>query len=202
MPIRDDEKKASTPPPPPSTPTAPTAYNPASPSSSYTLPAYIKKSAKSLLPYLSPEDAKAQAIFYGVNAPSVETPTAVTSGLRNYYLSKQRATNALGALENMRASTGKGNLGPGYTLLRNVIRLLQTYGGDTANGMTRSAYNQFSTELNSMLSQAKGDNALSYYADLAQQFANPSFSAGALNPTTKLSTGKTVFGQSNKQLYT
>lgn len=193
---RSDGTPAPYTPPPTTTPPVPYTNPPSTP-----VAQPYGDIAKTLLPYLSPEDSASLSTFYGFDPTNEPIPTSVTGSLRNYYLSKGRAGAALGALENMKAASGKSDLGPGYTFLTNAIGLLNQFGalgGD--EGMNRQSYAQFSTAMNNLLQLAGTDKELTPYANLASLFASPNFTAGPLVSQIK-SGNRTLFGSPNSQLY-
>lgn len=156
---------------------------------------------KALLPYLSPEDSNALETFYGFTEPDRAIPNEITGTLRNYYLSKGRATSALTALDNMKIASKKSDLGPGYTFLTNAIGLLNQFGAQGEDGLTRQAYSQFSSAMDDLFQLANGNEDLAPYANLASMFIYPGFTAGPLVSQSKVG-GRTVFGSPSSRLYT
>ncbi len=67
-------------------------------------------------------------------------------------------------------------MGTGYDFLRNAVNLINQYAQGGA--LTREKYNQFSNAVGSLVQGAGKD--LSQYANLAQLFNLPTFSAGSL----------------------
>jgi hypothetical protein len=214
---RDDNERGSRTPAPY---VAPPAYvapsTPATPATNYITPPtygpaapakYLTESLKTISPYMVPESAGALYKFYGMDTStppgfSGTKETLGTTGLRNYYLSKQRGDAAIQALDAMKAASGISDLGPGYTFLRNAVSLLQTYGAEEGGGMSRDAYNKMSEELNVMLSQAKTDAALEPFANIAQSFVKPDLATGTVMPKSTLASGKSIYGSSNSKLWT
>jgi hypothetical protein len=166
--------------------TTTTAASPAPTSTTLPPPPVVKpaepygKIVQTLLPYLSPEDSAALESFHGFAQDNRPVPEQVTGQLRNYYLGRERAQSAIGALQNMKAAGGGKDLGPGYTFLVNAVNLLGQYGGQGGEGMSRQAYSEFSTSLSNLLELAKGNQSLAPYANLVNLFASPTFSAGSL----------------------
>jgi hypothetical protein len=158
--------------------------------------------AKTLVPYLSPEDWATQAQLYGLPAPTAPIPTQITGEVRNQYMSADRANQALAALENMRTAAGSPDYGPGYEYLKNALGLLSKFGGQGGEGMNRLSYNEFTTALNNLQNSVSGDTTGTYspYSSLATMFLNPTFTAGELESQTKTSTNGTFQGQYNKKL--
>ena len=156
---------------------------------------------KTLLPFLSPEDAQALETAYSLPHTDRQAATEITGSLRNYYLGKQRATDALTALENARSAAGNPDMGTGYNYLKNAIGLVNTYGASAEDqGMSRSAYNEYYSKLNALYGTS--DTTVAPYESLAKLFTSPTLAAGPLTPQTTLQSGAKVYGQANKKLYT
>lgn len=167
-----------------------------------------------LLPFMSPEDQRTVGTNLSSlseyssykNAPYPAAPSSITQEMKNKYLSSQRATGALAALENMRKITGKteADLGPGYSFLKDAIGALQRLGG-TDGGMSRAQYLEFKNTIDILTQQAKDNYDVQPYAALAQYFLSPTISSGSLmNEQTVMSpSGSTrkVFGKANKKLF-
>lgn len=153
------------------------------------------KALSAIMPYLSPEDRTSQAALYGIKNPNprAPVPSQITGGVRNQYLSQQRASQALAALAK------SGATGPGANFLNNAIKLLQTYGSNGPNeGMSRENYTRMTTALGELLRGIKGQSGMSPYAALAQSFIAPTFSTGALMEQDK----KGNFGVPSNRLFT
>lgn len=177
-----------------------------------------------LFGYLSPSDQNAASVITGQSPTGASEPGEITSLIRSNYLSKERATQALGALAGLTPSDSSG----GYDLLKNALGLLQQFGGSGGTGMSRENYLKFSEQLNNLLAeaqsiqqqeytnlqnwnndrQASGEDLIPYpeynalnYAELARMFLNPSFSAGYLMPFRKVG-NQLVFGTPDKKLFT
>lgn len=167
--------------------------------------------ANALLPFMSPEDMRAvgtnlshekQYSSYGKAATYAPAPTTIDANTRNSYLSAQRASGALKAVEQMRAKTGKtaAQLGPGYNYLTDVIKTMQRLGSTAQGGMSRAQYQEFQQAISGLQSQAQDNYDISPYAGLANYFIDPKFSAGPLMNTRQVG-NKTVFGTANKRLF-
>lgn len=143
--------------------------------------------ANALLPTLSPEDQRTLANYLATNFKDVyggyanvnfgAAPTEMTDALRNQYLSPQRAQMALSLLDKMKTASGAKNMGAGYDFLTNAVGLINQF--INPNGvMGRENYSQFTNAIANLTGQA--DKDLSAYANLAQLFNLPQFSAGPL----------------------
>lgn len=165
--------------------------------------------ANALLPFMSPEDMRNVATNLSTlpeyeaykTATYAPAPTTITAETRNRYLSAQRATQALQALDNMRQLTGKSEteLGAGYAYLTNVIKTLQRLGG-SEGGMSRAQYLEFQKAIGELSAQVQDNYDVQPYASLANYFVSPTFSAGPLINTFQ-SGDKTYFGRQNKKLF-
>ena len=94
-------------------------------------------------------------------------------------------------------------MGSGYGFLRNLLATVSDYaGGDVGSGerQTRAQYQKMQSAVDPLLSQASSGE-LSPYKAVAQQIANPYFSAGNVVPIAKSETGKFVFGNRNPEFY-
>jgi hypothetical protein len=142
--------------------------------------------ANALLPTLAPEDQRTLANYLATNYKDVYggysnvnfgmAPTEITDQTRKQYLNPQRAQMALSLLEKMKTASGGQNMGTGYDFLKNAVGLINQFApGGT---MTREGYNQFTNAVSGLVSGAGSD--LSAYANLAQLFNLPKFSAGPL----------------------
>lgn len=151
--------------------------------------------ANALLPTLAPEDQRTLATYLATNFKDVyggyantnfgPAPTEITDAMRQQYLSPQRAQTALSLLDRMKAASGSQNMGAGYDFLRNAVGLINQFAGGGA--MPRENYNQFTNAVSSLVGQAGKD--MSAYANLAQLFNLPKFTAGPLvsnAPNTRL----------------
>lgn len=146
--------------------------------------------ANALLPTLSPEDQRTLANYLAQNNRDVyggyasanfdAAPTQITDALRSQFLSPQRAQQAVSLLDRMSQASGNQDMGAGYEYLRNAINLINQFTTDGV--MTRERYGQFSNAVTSLNRNA--GQGLSSYANLAQLFNLPSFSAGSLVSNT------------------
>jgi hypothetical protein len=152
--------------------------------------------ANAIMPLLSPEDAMNMGGYLATNYKDqfgqyanlkLPIPTELTNE-RNQYLSSQRAQQAVSLLNRMQTAAGgdQSRFGKGYDFLRNAINLLNKF---QTNGspMTREQYAQFQNAFQGLQSGAGKD--IQAYANLAQMFSLPSFTAGPLvsnNPNAKL----------------
>lgn len=217
MAIRDDNED-----PIPTTTTSSTVVTPAVPKT-YVAPkapdwwksaintSAVASASNALLPYMAPNDTRLTADWLARNNPTQfgtyanlnlpSAPTRFAGQERNAFLSKERAQNALTSLENMRVLTGKTpeQMGAGYSFLKNIIGVLNQFGGDAENGMSRAQYNQMQTLVNQMLTEAKGTNGLEQYGSLAETFFYPT--GTDTFATRKTASGKTVSGEANKKLF-
>ena len=152
--------------------------------------------ANALLPTLAPEDQRTLATYLATNFKDVyggyantnfgAAPTEMTDAIRKQYLSPQRAQQALGLLDRMKAASGAQDMGAGYDFLRNAVGLINQF--TNPNGvMGRENYNQFTNAVSGLVGQAGKD--MSAYANLAQLFNLPKFTAGPIisnTPNSKL----------------
>lgn len=154
--------------------------------------------ANALLPTLAPEDQRTLATYLATNFKDVyggyananfgTAPTQMTDDIRRQYLSPQRAQQALGLLDRMKAASGSQNMGAGYDFLRNAVGLINQF-VNPQGVMGRENYNQFTNAVSSLIGQAGSNKDLAAYSNLAQLFNLPKFTAGPLvsnAPNTKL----------------
>lgn len=153
--------------------------------------------ANALLPTLAPEDQRTLATYLATNFKDVyggyanvnfgRAPTEITPEMRQQYLSPQRAQLALTLLNKMQKASGAKNMGAGYNFLKNAVGLINQFA--TQGAMRRENYSQFTNAVSSLVGQASNDKSLAAYANLAQLFNLPKFSAGPLvsnTPNSKL----------------
>jgi hypothetical protein len=151
--------------------------------------------ANAILPTLSPEDQRTLGMYLAQNFKNVyggyantnfsSAPTEMTGEWRKSFLNPQRAKLALTLLEKMKAASGGADMGAGYDYLKNAVNLMNQFTTDGV--MTREKYQQFQNAVAAMQKNAGGN--LGAYANLAQLFNLPSFSAGPLvsnEPNKKL----------------
>jgi hypothetical protein len=142
--------------------------------------------ANALLPSLAPEDQRTLANYLAQNNPEVfgayasanfgTGPTEITDDIRKNFLSPKRAQMTLNLLERMKQASGVQDMGAGYEYLKNAVNLINQF---TTNGvMTRENYQQFANAVANLNKNAGGE--LSSYANLAQLFNLPQFTAGPL----------------------
>lgn len=93
------------------------------------------------------------------------------------------------------AQQAPGAWGPGYQFLRQVLDVLQDFGGAGAR-QSRRQYQQMLGALDPLLAEARGE-ALSAYGPIAQALAQPFFSAGEMVPVRRLPNGRWMFGRPN-----
>lgn len=175
---------------------------PPSPGTPYPdpVPSAVRDAVAAMAPYLSPEDRRTQSALYGLGLATEPAPAEITGGIRNSFLSRERAQSALTALQNMNAES-RTQMGPGYDFLVNVIGLLNEFGGQGGEGMSRDAYTRFNYAVQDLLANASRASVSSSVVDLAGMFALPGFSAGSLVPHRR--TGSSVqYGEADKNLYT
>lgn len=147
--------------------------------------------ANAILPTLSPEDQRNLGTYLATNFKDVfggysnaafaPIPTQLTTE-RNDYLNPQRASTALTLLDRMRQASGanESSMGKGYEFLKNALNLMNKY--STGGPMTREQYDQFTSAVSALTSQAGKD--ISAYGNLAQLFNLPSFTAGPIVSNT------------------
>lgn len=146
--------------------------------------------ANALLPTLAPEDQRTLANYLATNFKDVyggysstnfgAAPTEMTDAIRKQYLSPQRAQLATSLLDKMKTASGAQNMGAGYDFLKNAVNLINQF--STEGVLTRERYGQFNNALKGLTSNAGKD--MSAYANLAQLFNLPTFSAGPLISNT------------------
>ena len=173
-----------------------------------------------LIPYLSPEDQVRTAHHlyqmwdtdlsaYKPDRVRDEPgglflPEELARGVRGravanpqYFLSAERARDAIQALSNMREEMVQGNrweLGPGYKWLQNVLGAIETQGG----GRTRANYLAMLGALDPLLSQAQSGE-LAAFGGLGEMLARPFFSRGQLRRVSR-SGNQYLFGAANPYL--
>lgn len=151
--------------------------------------------ANSILPFLSPEDQRTLGKYLATNyapvyggyesASFAPIPTTIDESTRNSYLGVPRAQQALDLLDRMQKASGGGTTGTGYEFLKNAVRLITQYSG--TGPMTHEQYGQFTNAVNAFNQQANAEQKA--YANLAQLFNLPTFTAGPLvqtGPNTRL----------------
>ncbi len=154
--------------------------------------------ANALLPTLAPEDQRTLASYLATNFKDVYggyantnfgvAPTQITDAVRKQYLSPQRSQLALTLLDKMKTASGSQDMGAGYGFLQNAVKLINQF--MNPNGvMGRENYNQFTNAVSSLVGQGNSNKDLAAYANLAQLFNLPKFSAGPIisnTPNNKL----------------
>jgi len=167
-----------------------------------------------LIPSLSPEDQRSVASNlyratggeFGYNPEEVEfgeAPSKMTTEIRDMFSSKERAEQALGTLSKVQEVLGietPQDFGAGYQYLRNLLDVLQDYGGaGEGERQTRQQATEMQAQLDPLLAEAKSGE-LSAYQGLVERLATPYFTAGQVLPISKAG-GKYVFGTPNPQLF-
>jgi hypothetical protein len=152
--------------------------------------------ANAILPTLSPEDQRTLGMYLAQNYKNVyggyanvkfnEAPTEMNAEWRKSFLNPERARLATSLLERMKTAAGGGEMGAGYDYLKNAVNLMNQFA--SGGVMTREKYAQFQAAVGNMQKNA-GQN-LGAYANLAQLFNLPSFTAGPL-----------VSNEANKKLF-
>lgn len=168
-------------------------------------PDYLPKIADAIRPFLGTDEQSSvgkwlkenfsgYASADGIIAPVEGSKTEV----RNKFFSKTRAQAALSGLEQMRASSGASeeSMGSGYSFLKNTIALLDKYGGDGANGMTRANFNSLQKEFEDMASNADAN-----IAQIGRAFLNPTVGGESVMSVMR-DGGRTQFGTPNTKLFT
>lgn len=157
-----------------------------------------KKALVAIAPWLAPEDLSAQARLYGLSVKNPRVnPEAMSGGVRNFYLSQSRASQALTKLNK------SGVKGPGATFLQNALGLLKKYGAQGANqGMSRADYSMLANELQQLIAGSKNQDNIGLYSALAQQFINPTLSMAGNVMTSHKAGGKTFYGAPSSKLWT
>jgi hypothetical protein len=171
--------------------------------------------ANAMLPYFSGQDQQAVAAFLNTQDPTGMfknylglslTPNARrVEDVGRSFASADRAAQALANLDAMRTSAGltEEQLGSGYKLIKQALSILRNFGiksDQGEQGMTRREYENLQGQLEALNSQAQSDKTLAPYAELATKFINPTL-IGTLFPTST-SGGHTIYGQTNKKLFT
>lgn len=166
-----------------------------------------------MLPFLSPEDRRAFSAnidrqFKGKGAKFGDSikfghglTSAVTPGVRQDYMSVQRAQSALSALERMRAASGfrAAKFGPGFQYLRQVADVLRDF-GSVGRPMSRAEYGAFLGAVDPLLNEAKSGQ-LGAYGALAKAFLQPFFIGGGLMNAGRTQSGEMRFGVPNPKLF-
>jgi hypothetical protein len=104
--------------------------------------------------------------------------------MRRYFMSSQRARDAIQNLSNMREAMVQGNrwkLGPGYKWLQNIMGSVAGRGGSGETGQTRQQYLSMLSSIDPFLSQA-GGGELQPFGPLGQMLTKPFFTAGQMMP--------------------
>jgi hypothetical protein len=174
--------------------------------------AYI---ANAMLPFFSTQDQLSTATFLNTQDPNglfknylgtQTTPNATTATDNpRAFSSAERAKQALAYLEAKKTASKLTDeqMGSGYKFLKEAIGLLQQLGANAdlgELGMTRAEFENLQAKLEALTSQASADKTLAPYAELATKFINPTL-IGTLFPKSTVN-GQTVYGQSNKKLFT
>jgi hypothetical protein len=159
-----------------------------------------------LIPLLSPEDQRTVATNLFQSDPEqfalydpelldpAQIPGEITPELRRQFFTGERANDALGALDQLLAASGKTaeDFGPGYNYLRSIADTIGGFGLTSgANQLTETQQGQLLAQLDPLLAQGQSD-ALGAFGPLSRSFANPFFSAGALTGTTKNQFGDVI----------
>jgi len=166
----------------------------------------LASSVNALLPTFAEDDAVNVAKWLGDNFKDFEGYKGATaeksdksaSMYRNEMFSKARAKNALSNLESMRAASGRteSDMGPGYAFLKKTIALLDKYGSDGQNGMSRSSFSSMQNEFNALLSGVDDT-----YAEIGRSFLNPTQDSNPLMQSITAG-GRNTFGIPNTKLFT
>lgn len=86
----------------------------------------------------------------------------------------------------------------GYKTLRQILSVMESYGGTERNKQTRAQYSQMQTALSPLVESLKDTQ----YESLVGALTSPTFTAGNVVAISKDSdTGKYTFGTGNKGLY-
>jgi len=201
------ENRSGTTPPVTYTPSAPSWYvNAADPTDQYS------SFLNALLPFMSPEDARQAASklanvstysSYATADAFPAAPTQITPQMSAQYLSSDRATNIMDAIQNMAKLTGKSDadLGQGYQYLKNITSTMQRLGGKNGQQMSRAAKKELYGAVQGFKQQASDNYDLAPYASLADYITNPGFSAGPLSNVKNDQYGNMKYASQNKKLY-
>ncbi len=166
--------------------------------------ATLANAANALLPELASGEQQAIAKWMGENfnafadyAKTAISNTQASTQTRNYFFSKARAAKTKANLESMAKAAGAdaSQLGPGYQFLVNVTGLLDKYGGDDLNAMSRASYSQMQADFDKMTSGVDAS-----YVELGRSFLNPSSQGNPLRQAYT-SNGRTMSGIPNSRLF-
>jgi hypothetical protein len=188
-----------------------------------------------MIPYMSPEDQRRAAgdiytllggahfgKYHEVSGDPSVPITRLQSDLgaegqvidSEYFQSRQRATGAINALNQLREQTvgGErekiGGTGGGYRWLQNALEQAISYGGgysrkqegtegDT-NRQSRAQYLAMQGALDPIMAQA---SSMGPVGSIGQMLMQPFFSQGGVRPTQRTQSGKVMFGQPNAILF-
>lgn len=140
--------------------------------------------------------------FGGMNPTSTlypTPPTQLSTETKRYYQSADRAKTILTNLDTAAKQSGQAKFGAGYAWLQQVASVMRDYGAKGGDGQTRTQQLQMLSALDPLMAEGKSET-LSAYAPIAQALAQPFFSAGAVIPVQKSSTGQWIFGSYNAGL--
>lgn len=209
-----------TPPPPSTVPQAPSWWKdtPLTASTGTGAETSFLRLANALVPYLAGPEQSAARVFLGSSSlfpgylntqPADTTASTVSASVpasqySQSFMTADRATQALARLDSLRTQAGlsEDQLGPGYKFIRQAINLLTQFGirqNAGEQGMTRAEYEALQTQLASMVEQAKSDRNLAPYAELAQQFVNPTLPTDLLGSRTI--GNNSVYGTPSRRLF-
>jgi hypothetical protein len=128
----------------------------------------------------------------------------LTPGIENWFLSDNRASEVLSALDNMEAATGTTGekRGKGSAWLRSVAGVMRDFGGggDT-NSLTGTQREQQQAQWGALSKEAQGNQDLAPFAAIARMLMSPFFSEETFNPSAATPTGGMAFGQRNPTLF-
>ena len=164
----------------------------------------LASSANALIPELASGEQRAISKWMGENfkafsdyATASIGDTVSSTQTRNYFFSKLRAVKAKANLEEMARAAGAdpSALGPGYQFLVSVTGLLDKYGGDELNAMSRASYAQMQSEFDKLSSGVD-----SSYVELGRSFLNPT-SQGSQLRSSYVASGRTQSGIPNSRLF-
>lgn len=168
-----------------------------------------------LIPYLSTEDQRQFAsslsrLFpdafggYSPEKTNLGDPTStITDEQQKYFLSQKRAQDILGAMDKMKAATGKSDkdFGPGYEYVRQLAATMNDFGAREGYSQpTRAQQIKLYSAFDPMIAETQGEK-LGAYGEVARSLAQPFFGAGSLIPVSKDQSGKWTFGETNKKWY-